>query len=111
MKEIKLNIRHENVSKETVFSGLNMDVFVDYYWDSHGRLVSFPRNGKYQEDFLADKVEIIYSKYDVYMDDRCIDEDCESWSLYVDGNFIGDVDSYDDSEEDTLYVDVVVGGS
>jgi len=111
MKEIKLNIRHENVFEETIFSGVNISVYVDYYWESHGRLVSFPRKGKYQEDFLADKVEIIYSKYDEYMDDRCIIEDCEAYKLYINGEFIGDVDSYDDSEEDALYVDVVVGGS
>lgn len=111
MREIKLDIRHEELESETIFSGLDMKVHVDYYWESHGRLVSFPRNGKYDEEFFANKVEIIYRRYNTYMSGRCIMEDVENYELYIDGELIGDVDGYDDGDADTLYVDVVVGGS
>lgn len=109
MREIKLDIRNEQISKEVLFSGINITVYVDYFWDSHGDLHKFPKGGKYNEEFFAGKVEIIESRYKLYMGDRCINEDGNRWLLYIDGEFIGDVDGYDDSYEDELYVDVVVG--
>lgn len=109
MEEINLDIRNEELSKTVLFSDANINVHVEYYWDSHGDLHRFPRKGKYEEDFHVDTVEIVESKYKLYMGDRCIISDGCRWLLYINEKFIGDVDGYDDTEEGTLYVDVIVG--
>lgn len=107
METHSLDIKNVPISKEVLYSSLDIQVHIDYYWDSHGELHRFPKNGKYEEDLFG-SVEIIESKYQLYMGDKCIEDDGCRWLLYVDGKFFGDVDGYEDTE-DILYVDVVVG--
>jgi hypothetical protein len=102
-----LDIRNIPSSKGILYSGIANQIHVDYYWENNGELHRFPKRGKYEEDF-AGNVEIIESRYQLYIGNRCIEDDGCRWLLYIDGKFIGDVDGYDDSG-DILYVDVVVG--
>lgn len=95
-----------NETSETIYQTIAKSIVVTPYWDTGDRLKSFGDVTTYSDKL----VEIVEHCYDLKMGDKIISKGMCDLNLYIDNElYPGDVDEYWESN-DTLFIDVIVGG-
>lgn len=108
LEVLELKQEIENETEELLFSDHDVDVVIDYFWDSHGNLVEFNGpNGNSRDEIHADIVRIVEHSYDWVMGDMKIPMSC--WNLYINGEKqnIMDISSY--NKRKRLFIKAIVG--
>lgn len=109
VERINLDIRYENEHDEILFSGNDIDVVIEYYWDSHGRLVGFNGpNGNSRDEIHADTIRIVEHTYDLIHDNRSLGTHSD-WQVYINGEKLKvlDIDSY--NKRKRLFINAIMG--
>ena len=107
--ELKRDIISETF--KTLYEGDNMNVKINYYWDSHGDLHRFPFHDKYSETRHAKRVKL--EEHTTV--ERFVKEvELTSWRLYIDDErqpfdvYAYSIVEYDDNTS-KMIVKAVVG--
>ena len=108
MKIINIHTESLNETEEVLFIASNVSVVVDYFWDSHGRLVEWDGpNGQSRDEFDAESVKIVEKKWDMKMYDTITPMSC--WEAYIDGNKIQALDIREYNLRKRLFIKAIVG--
>ena len=108
MKIINIHTESLNETEEVLFTASNVSVVVDYFWDSHGRLVEWDGpNGQSRDEFDAESVKIVEKKWDMKMYDNIIPMSC--WEAYIDGTKIQALDIKEYNLRKRLFIKAIVG--
>lgn len=109
LKESKLSaIEHYNETEEILLSLQDIEVVINYYWDSHGKLVeSDGPNGNVRDEIHAENLKIIEKRYDVKIGSIMIP--MNEWALYINNEKqkIISVESYNMRKR--LFIKAIVG--
>ena len=107
---LELKAEKTNEQTELLLSLEDVDVVIDYYWDSHGRLIEWDGpNGRSRDEFHANTLKIVKETYTLKYEYGG-DMDWEVWHLYVDGSEmkdIGEITSYNKRKK--LFLKSVMG--
>jgi len=89
-KAITLDIPITNEKFETLIEIDNTDILVGFFWDSHGRLVSFPSE-KHGHSLKQENVSVKIVKNEYTQ----MGHEWETWQLFINGKRVnGDVREY-----------------
>ncbi|MBQ8193554.1 MAG: hypothetical protein IJZ46_05745 [Bacilli bacterium] len=105
--EVKQDILSE--TEELLFSAQDIDVVIDYYWDSHGRNIDWKGpNDNHRDEIHADTVKITEYTKTVSTFGSEPYEMC-TWRLYINNEKIKilDIDSYNKRKK--LFITAIMG--
>lgn len=103
-------IRFQTTSKteKTLFESENINLKINFFWDSHGKMIPWELDGKKSMSRKNASVKIVEVKqtYDITGDSVFT-----SWVVYVNGSFVsGDIARYSTTQNGTmLNIKSVVG--
>lgn len=108
MEKFTLQTSRTNEKKETIQKFDNIDLKVEYFWDSHGKLIKWKESA---DEWTNVNVEIILYSFTENIADNSYD--FENRQLVVDGKVISgdlhDATINKSGNKTTLYCRVVVG--
>lgn len=103
-----VNIETLEESEELLYSDSDIDVVIDYYWDSHGRLVEFNGpNGQQREEIHADTIRIIQINRKTKIGELISDE--EIWTAYINGEKLRCMTIEEYRKRKRLFIKAIVG--
>jgi hypothetical protein len=109
MEKFNLQTSRTNEKKETIQKFDNIDLKIEYFWNSHGKLVKWKESA---DEWSNVNVEIILYSFTENISDNAYD--FVSRQLLVDGKYVISGDLFDAvinkfGNKTTLYCRVVVG--
>lgn len=85
-ESIEIDMQRYNETEETILSMNDIDVVIDFYWDSHGKLVEFRGpNDEQREELHVDTIRIIERSYDVKYEFSENLISCVAYDIYING--------------------------
>ena len=106
----KFNIEVLEETEELLYSDHDVDVVIDYFWDSHGKFVEFHGpNGEHRDEMHADTVRIVEVNRKLKIEDNLKPfEEC-IWECYVNGERIKCICIAEYNKRKRLFIKAVVG--
>ena len=107
---VNMDIETVEESEDVIYANSDMDVVIDYFWDSHGRLEEFSGpNGEHREERHADNVKIIEVKRKLKMGDLPNTIDQTVWKCYINGEKVECLDIAEYTKRKRLFIKAIVG--
>lgn len=104
---IIIEVEVKEISKQELLKLDNVDIEIEFFWNSHGKKVPFPGGPKKKKSYSKVKSKVVinermYEQFDI---------EFQSWTLFVNDELIGgEVESYNFiGERNILRVKVIVG--
>lgn len=108
--DAKMDIETVEESEEVIYANSDIDVVIDYVWDSHGRLEECPGpDGEHREERHADSIKIIEVKRKLKIGDLPNTIDQTVWKCYINGEKVNCLDIAEYNKRKRLFIKAIVG--
>ena len=102
-------IKYGDETEELIYSDHDVDVVIDYFWDSHGKYTEFDGpNGKSRDEIHADTIKIIEVNRKLICSTGVELDDC-TWRCFINGEQLECLYVLEYSKRKRLFIKAVVG--